>query len=110
MSKIDEVLAGVTSLGFDTAPLIYFVECHPAYVDIVREFVRHVDIGTILGYSSMVTLTEVLTQPKQKGNTTLEQEYRDLLLHVVRGLPLVYRRIRYEGLAGGEGAIRTTRN
>ena len=29
----------------------------------------------------MVTLTEVLTQPKQKGNTTVEQEYRDLLLH-----------------------------
>ena len=29
----------------------------------------------------MVTLTEVLTQPKQKGNTTVEQEYRDLLLY-----------------------------
>ena len=29
----------------------------------------------------MITLTEVLTQPKQKGNMTLEQEYRDLLLH-----------------------------
>jgi len=40
MSKIDEVLVGVTSLGFDTAPLIYFVERHPAYVDIVREFVE----------------------------------------------------------------------
>ncbi|MGE0826018.1 MAG: type II toxin-antitoxin system VapC family toxin [Candidatus Binatia bacterium] len=81
MSKIDEVLVGVTSLGFDTAPLIYFVERHPAYVDSVREFIRRVDTGVILGYSSMVTLTEVLTQPKQKGNATLEQEYRDLLLH-----------------------------
>jgi predicted nucleic acid-binding protein len=81
MSKIDEVLVGVTSLGFDTALLIYFVERHPAYVDIVREFVQRVDSGAILGYSSMVTLTEVLTQPKQKGNTTLEQEYHDLLLH-----------------------------
>ena len=26
MSTIDEVLVGVTSLGFDTAPLIYFVQ------------------------------------------------------------------------------------
>ena len=43
MSKVDEVLVGVTSLGFDTAPLIYFVERHPAYVDIVREFVQRVD-------------------------------------------------------------------
>ncbi len=81
MSKVDEVLVGVTSLGFDTAPLIYFVERHPAYVDIVREFVQRVDRGAVLGYSSVVTLTEVLTQPKQKGNTTVEQEYRDLLLH-----------------------------
>ena len=81
MSTIDEVLVGVTSLGFDTAPLIYFVERHPAYVDIMREFVQRVDTGAVLGYSSMVTLTEVLTQPKQKGNTTVEQEYRDLLLH-----------------------------
>ena len=81
MSIIDEVLVGVPSLGFDTAPLIYLVERHPAYVAIVREFVRRVDTGAILGYSSMVTLTEVLTQPKQKGNTALEQEYRDLLLH-----------------------------
>jgi|SRR5581483_8749305 len=80
MSIIDEVLVGVTSLGFDTAPLIYLVERHPGYVAIVREFVRRVDTGAILGYSSMVTLT-VLTQPKQKGNTALEQEYRDLLLH-----------------------------
>ncbi len=81
MSKIDEALVGVTALGFDTAPLIYFVERHSAYVDLVREFVQHVDTGTVVGYSSTVTLTEVLTQPKQKGNITVEQEYRALLLH-----------------------------
>src|SRR5215813_7004153 len=81
VSILEEVLVGVTALGFDTAPLIYFVERHLAYVDIVREFVQRVDAGALVGYSSMVTLTEVLTQPKQKGNSTLEQEYRDLLLH-----------------------------
>jgi hypothetical protein len=74
MSKIDDVLVGVTALGFDTAPLIYFVERHPVYIAIVREFVQRVDAGAIQGYSSMVTLTEVLTQPKQKGNTTSEVE------------------------------------
>jgi len=81
MSKVDDALVGVTDLGFDTAPLIYFVERHSTYVDIVREFVRRVDTRAVRGYSSMVTLTEVLTRPKQKGNTTVEQEYRDLLLH-----------------------------
>jgi predicted nucleic acid-binding protein len=29
----------------------------------------------------VVTLVEVLTQPKRIGNTTIEREYRDLLLH-----------------------------
>jgi predicted nucleic acid-binding protein len=81
MSKVDDALVGVSALGFDTAPLIYFVERHPNYVDIVRTFVQRVDAGTILGYSSVVTLTEVLTQPKQKGNTIVEQGYRDPLLH-----------------------------
>jgi predicted nucleic acid-binding protein len=81
MKKLDEVLAGVTALGFDTAPLIYFVERHPTYVDVMREFLRRVDSGAITGYSSVVTLTEVLTQPKRLGNATIETEYRDLLLH-----------------------------
>jgi predicted nucleic acid-binding protein len=81
MRKLDEVLAGVTRLGFDTSPLIYFVERHPAYVDIMREVLRRVDTGAITGYSSVVTLTEVLTQPKRVGNVTVENEYRDLLLH-----------------------------
>jgi hypothetical protein len=38
--QLDEVLAGITALGFDTAPFIYLVERHPTYVDIVREVVR----------------------------------------------------------------------
>ncbi len=81
MRKLDEALASVTVLGFDTAPLIYFVERHPAYVDMMREVLRRVDTGALMGYSSVVTLTEVLTQPKRVGNTTVETEYRDLLLH-----------------------------
>ena len=81
MRKLDEVLAGVTRLGFDTSPLIYFVERHPAYVDIMREVLHRVDTGAVTGYSSVVTLTEVLTQPKRVGNLTVENEYRDLLLH-----------------------------
>ena len=40
MSKVDDVLVGVTASGFDTAPLIYFVERHPIYGDIVRDFIR----------------------------------------------------------------------
>ncbi len=81
MMQLDEALVGITTLGFDTSPFIYFIERHPTYVGIMREIIRHVDEGRVIGYSSVVTLTEVLTQPKRRGNIMVEQEYRNLLLH-----------------------------
>ena len=79
--RLDNALTGITTLGFDTPPLIYFVERHPTYVDMMRTIIQRVDTGTIAGYSSVVTLTEVLTLPKRLGNTTIEQAYRDVLLY-----------------------------
>lgn len=81
MIRLDEALAGVTALGFDTSPFIYFIERHPRYLDVIREVIRRVDAGRMRGYTSVVTLVEVLTQPKRIGNATIEREYRDLLLH-----------------------------
>lgn len=77
--KLDSALQGVTKLGFATPPFIYFIKRHASYVDILREVFRRVDMGAIVGYSSAVTLTEVLTRPKQTGDTALQQSYRQLL-------------------------------
>lgn len=77
--KLDVALQGVTKLGFDTPPFIYFIERHASYVDILREVFRRVDFRVIGGYRSAVTLTEVLTRPKQVGDTALQQAYRRLL-------------------------------
>lgn len=81
MIKLDDAFSSVTSLGLDTPPFIYFVERHPAYLNIVREIFRRVDSMAIAGYSSVITLTEVLAQPKRAHNSEVEDEYRDLLLH-----------------------------
>ena len=81
MTKLDDALAGITKLGFDTSPFIYFVERNPQYLDLVREVIRRVDTGQLAGYSSVVTLTEVLTHPKRLKQTAIENDYRDLLLH-----------------------------
>lgn len=78
--KLDAALTGVTALGFDTPPFIYFVERHPSYRDVLREIFRRVDAGIIAGYCSIITLTEVLTKPTESGNTQLAREYRSLLL------------------------------
>ena len=78
--KLDTALVGVTALGFDTAPFISFIERHPAYGPLVREIFRRLDVGVFSGYSSVITLTEVLTQPLQVGNTAVAAAYRALLL------------------------------
>jgi predicted nucleic acid-binding protein len=81
MIKLDDALSGVTALGLDTPPFIYFVEQHPNYINLVREIFRRVDTGAVTGYSSVITLTEVLTQPKRLQNSIVESEYRNLLLY-----------------------------
>jgi predicted nucleic acid-binding protein len=81
MIRLNEALAGVTALGFDTSPFIYYIERHPRFLDVKREVIRRVDAGNMRGYTSVVTLVEVLTQPKRLGNTIIEREYRNLLLH-----------------------------
>lgn len=50
--RLDDVFAGVTSLGIDTAPFIYLVERHPAHVAVMREIVRRIDGGDLASYSS----------------------------------------------------------
>lgn len=80
LTKLDDALTDVTALGFDTAPFIYFIERHPAYLDLMREILRRVDVGMLAGHGSVVTLTEVLTKPRERADAVLEREYRDLLL------------------------------
>lgn len=77
--KLGDALIGVTSLGIDTAPFIYLVERHPTYALAMREIVRRIDAGELAGYSSVVTLTEVPTKPKQLGNSAIENAYRNHL-------------------------------
>lgn len=79
--KISDALAGMKRLAIDTAPFIYFVERHPIYLDRMRSVFKFIDTGTIAGFSSTVTLTEVLTQPFKTGNTTFEKEYRNILVN-----------------------------
>jgi predicted nucleic acid-binding protein len=78
--KLDDALRGVARLGFDTAPVIYFVEAHPHYDVLVTEVFQRVAAGALRGVTSVITLTEVLVHPLRQGNTRLSNEYRSLLL------------------------------
>ncbi|MGV8074945.1 MAG: type II toxin-antitoxin system VapC family toxin [Syntrophobacteraceae bacterium] len=69
------------TVGLDTAPLIYFIEEHPAYIETVRLFFEAMDSGSFLVVTSTVTLLEVLVHPLRSNNIKLAEEYRDILLN-----------------------------
>lgn len=66
-------------VGLDTAPLIYFIEQNPTYLERMRLFFRALNRGEFRVVSSVVTLLEVLVYPLREGDAALAQEYRDIL-------------------------------
>ena len=78
--KLDEALQGVSSLAFDTAPIIYFVEANPAYDKLVFNIFNRVSAGELEGWTSVISLSEVLVQPIVVGRNDLQNAYRELLL------------------------------
>jgi predicted nucleic acid-binding protein len=68
------------SVFLDTAPIIYFIEKNSRYLDIVRPVMTMIDSGETTGYSSTISLLEVLVQPLRNGNRKLAQQYRSILL------------------------------
>ena len=68
-------------VGLDSAPLIYFIEQNPAYLEMVRFFFRALDRGEFRVVTSVLTLSEVLVYPLRQGNAALAQEYLDILFY-----------------------------
>ncbi len=77
--KVDDALRGVTRLGLDTAPVIYFVEANPRYDAVVTAiFQRFVD-GRCRGITSVVTLSEVLVRPLALSDQSAQAMYVGVL-------------------------------
>lgn len=80
MTPLDNALGGVTAVGFDTSPIIYLIEANPKYDVLISEIFRRIDQGVLTGFTSVITLTEILTLPLKQKQTQLQEEYRNLLL------------------------------
>lgn len=79
--KISDALRDVTHLFLDTAPVIYFVEKHPTYLDLVAPIFQRIDAGSIVAVTSPVTLAECLVMPYRLGLTRLQQDFTDLIVY-----------------------------
>jgi len=78
--KLDDGLRGVTRIGLDTAPIIYFVEANPRYDALVTPIFQEIARGKLGAFTSAITLVEALVQPLINSEPRLLQAYRDLLL------------------------------
>jgi predicted nucleic acid-binding protein len=78
---LHQALADVQRLFVETAPLIYFIEEHPVHLERMHVIMQEVDAGTLTAVTSVITLTEVLTQPLRTKQHDIVQAYRDILLH-----------------------------
>ena len=67
---------------FDTAPIIYFIEEHKDFGKITDEIFKLIeDNFDYHAFSSVITLTEVLTQPLKKSRRDIVEKYRQFLLN-----------------------------
>jgi predicted nucleic acid-binding protein len=69
------------TVGLDTAPLIYFIEENPTYIETVRLFFEAMERDDFWVVTSTITLLEVLVHPLRSNNKKLAAEYRDILLN-----------------------------
>ncbi len=75
-------------VAIDTTVFIYFIEQHPAFVDLAREIFFDIAAGRITAVTSAVTLLEVLVAPYRVGDASLAERYEALLTRS-RGIQLL---------------------
>ena len=77
--KISARLKKIERIFLDTAPVIYFVEKNPEYLEKVRIVFDRLDDGTLSGAASPVTLSECLVLPIRLGKPEVVQAFIQLL-------------------------------
>jgi predicted nucleic acid-binding protein len=78
---LSEELNGISSIFIDTAPIIYYIEAHPQFGPLAEEAVSAFQSGNLNVYSSVITLTEVLPKPIERGDEKLARKFAESLKH-----------------------------
>lgn len=78
--KIAAVLKTTRRVFLDTAPIIYFVEKHPHYFQIVRPVFESIDAGKLKPVTSPITLAECLVHPYRMGHLDVVKAFSTLLI------------------------------
>ncbi len=78
MGELSSLIKGKL-IAFDSAPLIYYIEEHPAYLPVADELFQALDRGSARGMTSVLTLQEVLVKPLRDGESDVANHYKQIL-------------------------------
>jgi predicted nucleic acid-binding protein len=76
---LSEALGQIRTIFLDTAPVIYFIEAHDQFGPLVKQVVELMNRNRIQGFTSVLTLSEVLTKPVETGNDELAEKFKAYL-------------------------------
>ena len=77
---ITEEIRSHNRIMCDNAPVIYFIEEHKTFGRIVDDFFKFTaENSNVTVFSSVITLSEVLTLPLKEGRTDIVSKYREFL-------------------------------
>lgn len=74
-----EALGDRRIVFLDTSPIIYFIQEDQKYLHLVDPLFQAIGEGRLEGYSSIITLVEVLTKPLKENRKELAGQYREVL-------------------------------
>ena len=80
MTLADE-LSQVSTIFIDTAPVIYYIEAHPQFGPLAKEAFDLFLSGRLNAFSSVITITEVLSKPIEVGDEKLARKFAEFLEH-----------------------------
>ncbi|MFZ5818791.1 MAG: type II toxin-antitoxin system VapC family toxin [Chloroflexota bacterium] len=79
--RLTDQLDSVSRLFLDTAPVIYFVEKNPAYLEKSQAIFTRLDERKITAVVSPITLSECLVLPYRLNNAEIAQIFTDLMVN-----------------------------
>lgn len=79
--KLVEQLESVRQIFLDTAPVIYFVEKNPDYLEKSQAIFSRLDEGKFTAVVSPITLSECLVVPYRLEKAEVAQIFTDLLVN-----------------------------
>ena len=76
---LKEEVAKIKTLFIDTAPIIYYIESHPHFGPLTKLIIDAFQSGGLNGFSSVITLVEVLPKPIEANQQELASRFSDFL-------------------------------